>query len=71
MPFKRGHGRQASLGTTMTSPSTRRRSLESTMSLIRETWDSKTAVQDPDLEQLAEHVAGGKSGNKGGGSSPS
>ncbi|KAF8260325.1 serine/threonine protein phosphatase 2B [Lactarius quietus] len=31
MPFRRGHGRQASLGTTMTSPSTRRRSIESTM----------------------------------------
>ncbi|KAK7685077.1 3',5'-cyclic-nucleotide phosphodiesterase (PDEase) (3':5'-CNP) [Cerrena zonata] len=71
MPFKRGHGRQASLGTTMTSPSTRRRSLESTMSLIRETWDSKTVPQDPDLEQLADHVAGGKLGNKGGGSTPS
>ncbi|EJD43398.1 Metallo-dependent phosphatase [Auricularia subglabra TFB-10046 SS5] len=37
--FKRGHGRSASLGTTMTSPSTRRRSIESTMSLIKETMD--------------------------------
>lgn len=39
-PFRRGHGRQASLGTTMTSPSTRRRSIESTISLIREAADS-------------------------------
>lgn len=34
--FRKGHGRNSSLGTTMTSPSTRRRSLESTVSLIRE-----------------------------------
>lgn len=34
--FRKGHGRQSSLGTTMTSPSTRRRSLENTISLIRE-----------------------------------
>jgi serine/threonine-protein phosphatase 2B catalytic subunit len=39
--FKRGHSRQASLGTTMTSPSTRRRSLESTMSLIQGVWDGQ------------------------------
>lgn len=32
--FRKGHGRQSSLGTTMTSPSTRRRSLESTVSMI-------------------------------------
>ena len=40
-PSRRGHGRTASLGTTMTSPSTRRRSLESTISLIREAVDPK------------------------------
>lgn len=34
--FKKGHGRQSSLGTTMTSPSTRRRSLENTFTMIRE-----------------------------------
>lgn len=39
--IKRGHTRQASLGTTMTSPSTRRRSLESTMSLIQGVLDGK------------------------------
>ncbi|KAG1741558.1 Metallo-dependent phosphatase-like protein [Suillus paluster] len=38
-PFKGRHGRQASLGTTMTSPSTRRRSLESTISMIQEALD--------------------------------
>ncbi|KAI0765397.1 serine/threonine protein phosphatase 2B [Fomes fomentarius] len=57
-PFRRGHGRQASLGTTMTSPSTRRRSLESTMSLIQEAWDGKTPVQDPELVKLADSIAG-------------
>lgn len=33
--FKRGHARRGSLGTTMTSPSTRRRSLENTISMIK------------------------------------
>ena len=56
-PFRRGHGRQASLGTTMTSPSTRRRSLESTMSLIQEAWDGKTPVSDPELVKLADSIA--------------
>ncbi|CCL98038.1 uncharacterized protein FIBRA_00032 [Fibroporia radiculosa] len=58
MPFRRGHGRQASLGTTMTSPSTRRRSIESTMSLIKEVVDSKVPLQDPELIKLAESIAG-------------
>ncbi|KAJ7648767.1 Metallo-dependent phosphatase-like protein [Mycena polygramma] len=40
-PYRRGHGRQASLGTTMTSPSTRRRGLEDTISLIQGVWDGK------------------------------
>ncbi|KAL4073687.1 Metallo-dependent phosphatase-like protein [Scleroderma yunnanense] len=40
-PFRGRHGRQASLGTTMTSPSTRRRSLESTISMIQEALDGK------------------------------
>ena len=55
-PFRRGHGRQASLGTTMTSPSTRRRSLESTMSLLKEAVDGKEA--DAEFEQLVDQVAG-------------
>jgi serine/threonine-protein phosphatase 2B catalytic subunit len=41
VPFKGRHGRQASLGTTMTSPSTRRRSLESTISMIQEALEGK------------------------------
>lgn len=40
--FKKGHGRQSSLGTTMTSPSTRRRSLENTISMIREAMSRDT-----------------------------
>lgn len=56
-PFRRGHGRQASLGTTMTSPSTRRRSIESTMSLIKEVYDGKSQTQDTELDKLAEQVA--------------
>ncbi|EPT05752.1 hypothetical protein FOMPIDRAFT_73079 [Fomitopsis schrenkii] len=62
--FRRGHGRQASLGTTMTSPSTRRRSIESTMSLIKEVVDSKIPIQDPELLKLAESVAGGQSSTR-------
>lgn len=54
--FKRGHGRAASLGTTTTSPSTRRRSLESTMSLIKETMDGR-AAQSSEMEELANQIA--------------
>ncbi|KAJ7089210.1 Metallo-dependent phosphatase-like protein [Mycena belliarum] len=63
--FRRGHGRQASLGTTMTSPSTRRRSLESTMSLIQGVWDGQTpppgsiAEEGPgEVDGLAGRLAG-------------
>ncbi|KAF9455880.1 serine/threonine protein phosphatase 2B [Collybia nuda] len=59
--FKRGHSRQASLGTTMTSPSTRRRSLESTMSLIQGVWDGKgpaIAEGDEQVEGLVDRLAG-------------
>ena len=41
IPFRRGHGRQASLGTTKTSPSTRRRSIETTITMIQEAMDGK------------------------------
>ncbi|KZV99240.1 Metallo-dependent phosphatase [Exidia glandulosa HHB12029] len=54
--FKRGHGRAASLGTTTTSPSTRRRSLESTMKQIKETMDG-TSAQSGEMEQLARDIA--------------
>jgi serine/threonine-protein phosphatase 2B catalytic subunit len=56
-PFRRKHGRHASLGTTMTSPSTRRRSLENTMSLLKEAADGKE--RDEEFEQLADQIAGG------------
>lgn len=63
--FRRGHGRQASLGTTMTSPSTRRRSLESTMSLIQGVWDGQSApgsiaeeAPGEDIDGLAGRLAG-------------
>ncbi|KAI0938369.1 3',5'-cyclic-nucleotide phosphodiesterase (PDEase) (3':5'-CNP) [Taiwanofungus camphoratus] len=66
-PFRRGHGRQASLGTTMTSPSTRRRSLESTMSLIKEAVDGRVPMQDPELMKLADQIAGQSTGRNGNG----
>ncbi|PPQ72383.1 hypothetical protein CVT26_006743 [Gymnopilus dilepis] len=58
--FKRGHSRQASLGTTMTSPSTRRRSLESTMSLIQGVLEGKGRLDEDDggVESLASRLAG-------------
>jgi serine/threonine-protein phosphatase 2B catalytic subunit len=64
-PFRRGHGRQASLGTTMTSPSTRRRSLESTMSLIKEVYDGRAPLQDTEVEKIADQVAEQTSGKNG------
>ncbi|KAF8430894.1 Metallo-dependent phosphatase-like protein [Boletus edulis BED1] len=57
MPFRGRHGRQASLGTTWTSPSTRRRSLESTISMIQEALDGK------DLETLVS-VGEGEKGSE-------
>jgi len=57
--FKRGHSRQASLGTTMTSPSTRRRSLESTMSLIQGVLDGKGRIEeDESVDTLTSRMAG-------------
>ncbi|CAA7270257.1 unnamed protein product [Cyclocybe aegerita] len=62
--FKRGHSRQASLGTTMTSPSTRRRSLESTMSLIQGVLEGKGRLDEDDpIENLASRLAGSSVGN--------
>lgn len=53
--FRKGHGRQSSLGTTRTSPSTRRRSLENTIQTIREAMSKN----DSSMEELAEKVATG------------
>ncbi|GAA5861064.1 hypothetical protein JCM1840_003068 [Sporobolomyces johnsonii] len=55
--FRRHHRRQSSLGTTRTSPSTRRRSLENTISMIREAMSKN----DESMEELAEKVAGNES----------
>jgi len=56
-PFRRGHGRQQSLGTTSTSPSTRRRSIENTASLIREAMEEKAPEANSDLEALADSLS--------------
>jgi len=56
--FRRGHSRQASLGTTMTSPSTRRRSLESTMSLIQNVWDGRDLKEKDEVDEVGERLAG-------------
>ncbi|KAF9057178.1 serine/threonine-protein phosphatase 2B catalytic subunit A1 [Panaeolus papilionaceus] len=65
-PFKRGHARQASLGTTMTSPSTRRRSLESTMSLIQGVLGGKDVEEEP-VDNLASKLAGSSVSNSSSG----
>ncbi|OCF45733.1 serine/threonine-protein phosphatase 2B catalytic subunit A1 [Kwoniella heveanensis CBS 569] len=57
MTWRRGHSRQTSLGTTKTSPSNRRRSLENTMHLIRDVVDGKDASGDGQLERLAEVIS--------------
>jgi serine/threonine-protein phosphatase 2B catalytic subunit len=63
---KRGHARTASLGTTMTSPSTRRRSLESTMSLIQGVLDGQDNIPEEDqVDGLANQLAGSSVGVAG------
>ncbi|KAF4563709.1 Serine/threonine-protein phosphatase 2B catalytic subunit A1 [Pleurotus pulmonarius] len=70
MPFRRGHSRTASLGTTTTSPSTRRRSLESTMSLIQGVWDGQEMPQEKDeIDALASKLAGASAGEAAAGGS--
>ncbi|EST10164.1 Phosphoesterase domain protein [Kalmanozyma brasiliensis GHG001] len=54
---RRGHSRTSSLGTTMSSPSNRRRSLESTVSMIREALEGTDAADDKHLEKLANDIA--------------
>jgi serine/threonine-protein phosphatase 2B catalytic subunit len=55
--FRRGHGRTASLGTTRTSPSNRRRSLENTMELIRDVVDGRDANADQQVRDIAEVIS--------------
>jgi len=73
-PFKGRHGRQASLGTTMTSPSTRRRSLESTISMIQEALDGTDLETQGLSGNGASYLSGGGGGSgagSGGGGSGS
>ena len=69
--FKRGHSRQASLGTTMTSPSTRRRSLESTMSLIQGVLEGNGRIDEDDsgVNSLTSRMTGASVGSSSGSSS--
>jgi serine/threonine-protein phosphatase 2B catalytic subunit len=62
--YRGGHRRQASLGTTKTSPSTRRRSLENTISLIKEVVDGEDPA-DGEWSRLADSLAGTPDGSKG------
>jgi serine/threonine-protein phosphatase 2B catalytic subunit len=55
--WRRGHSRQTSLGTTKSSPSNRRRSLENTMHLIRDVVDGRDAGADGNIERLAEVIS--------------
>ncbi|BEJ14350.1 hypothetical protein CspHIS471_0401170 [Cutaneotrichosporon sp. HIS471] len=55
--FRRGHSRTASLGTTRTSPSNRRRSLENTMELIRDVVDGRDANADQQVREIAEVIS--------------
>ncbi|KAL7415011.1 Metallo-dependent phosphatase-like protein [Mrakia frigida] len=56
MTWTPGHGRRSSLGTTATSPSTRRRSLEMTMQKITEALDGSTD-DSAQLEEIAEKLS--------------
>jgi serine/threonine-protein phosphatase 2B catalytic subunit len=52
------------LGTTMTSPSTRRRSLESTISLIHGVLDGQNKITEEDpVDGIASRLAGSSVGN--------
>lgn len=55
-PFRPKHLRQQSLGTTSTSPSNRRRSIESTISMIREAA-AGGEDDDPELQHLADQLS--------------
>lgn len=66
--YRPKHVRQQSLGTTTTSPSNRRRSIESTISLIREAAEGGTD-DDPELQNLADQISSGSGPNTGSGPS--
>lgn len=63
---RRGHSRTASLGTTMTSPSTRRRSWEDTRWLIQDALEGQDRVPEEDqVDGLANRLAGSSVGSSG------
>lgn len=58
---RRGHSRTSSLGTTATSsPSNRRRSLESTVNMIKEALSGEEGADESNLERLAEEITSPK-----------
>lgn len=64
---RRGHSRTSSLGTTNTSsPSNRRRSLESTVNMIREALAGEEGIDESSFEKLADSVASPASPKVGG-----
>lgn len=55
---RRGHSRTSSLGTTATSsPSNRRRSLESTVNMIKEALSGEESMDDPNIERVANELS--------------
>lgn len=56
--WKPGHGRRTSLGTTGSSPSTRRRSLDMTMNMIHQIVGGPDGqAQDRDIERIADVIS--------------
>lgn len=56
--WKPGHGRRTSLGTTRSSPSTRRRSLDMTMNMIHQIVGGSDAQgQDTEIERIADVIS--------------
>ncbi|KAJ9098612.1 3',5'-cyclic-nucleotide phosphodiesterase (PDEase) (3':5'-CNP) [Naganishia friedmannii] len=59
-PWKPGHGRRFSLGTTKGSPSNRRRSLDQTMALMKEVLEGKdvrAGEDDKGIERIADSIS--------------
>lgn len=55
---RRGHSRTSSLGTTATSsPSNRRRSLESTVNMIKEALSGEESMDDANMEHVANELS--------------
>lgn len=62
---RRGHSRTSSLGTTATSsPSNRRRSLESTVSMIKEALNGEETGDDSQLAKMSDDITSPKRGSQ-------